>query len=123
MISGHVNASLEGIVLLSLLDSGGNTQEIEAIIDTGCSGSLTLPSALVSALGLTWRTRASVILANGEQELCEVYEGTVFWDGLARPILIEVAETKPLLGMGLLRGYELRLQVIEGGSLTLSPLA
>ena len=120
MISGHVNDSLEGIVRLSVLDSGGREHAIEAVVDTGFSGSLTLPSALVLALGLSWRTRASVILANGDQDLCDVYDGSISWNGLTRSILIEEAETEPLLGMALLRGYELRLQAVPGGSLLIA---
>jgi predicted aspartyl protease len=122
MISGRVNASLEGIVRLSVLDASGIGHDIDAVVDTGFSGSLTLPSALVAARGLSWRNRASVILANGGIELCEVYDGTVLWDGRARPILIEEAETEPLLGMGLLLGYELRLQAVRHGDVVIQAI-
>ena len=115
MIAGQVNASLEAIVRIPLLDLDGNTREIEAVVDTGFSGSLTLPSALIADLGLPWRTRASVTLANGDEELCDVHDGIIVWDGRPRLILIEQAETEPLLGMGLLRDHELHLQAIPGG--------
>jgi hypothetical protein len=64
-----------------------------------------------------------VILANGDEELCEVDDGLILWDGRPRPILIEEAETEPLLGMGLLRGYELRLQAVPGGGVVIESIS
>jgi hypothetical protein len=37
------------------------------------------------------------------------------WNGQLREIEIDAAETEPLLGMALLRGYRLQVDTIEGG--------
>ena len=57
MITGVVNARHEAMIRLSVHYANGQAQEVEAILDTGFSGSLTLPPAVIAALGLPWRTR------------------------------------------------------------------
>ncbi len=50
MIEGFVSANREAIVPLSLRGPEGQTREVNAVIDTGYSGALTLPPALVAEL-------------------------------------------------------------------------
>ena len=52
MIEGEVNNACEAVVALSLQGPEGQAQDFEAVIDTGYSGFLTLPNALVAELGL-----------------------------------------------------------------------
>jgi hypothetical protein len=52
MISGVVNGNLEATIRLLIRGPGGPEQEIEAVIDTGFNGFLTLSPALVRRLGL-----------------------------------------------------------------------
>ena len=52
MILGVVNAAYEAVVTLPLQDPEGRTRDIEAVVDTGYSGFLTLPPGLVDDLGL-----------------------------------------------------------------------
>ena len=42
MIQGEVNAAYEAVVSLPLLDPEGRTRAIEAVVDTGYSGFLTV---------------------------------------------------------------------------------
>ena len=44
---------------------------------------------------------------------------TVIWDGQYRKVDIDESETVPLLGMQLLRGYDLRVRIIEGGTVVI----
>ena len=57
MIIGVVNAHTEATVRLIVQAAGGREQEIEAILDTGFNGSLTLPPAVVASLGRSRRHR------------------------------------------------------------------
>ena len=50
-MTGNVNADLEPSVRLTVHDAGGQPRELEAVIDTGFNGFLTLPPALIAAPG------------------------------------------------------------------------
>ena len=101
---------------------GGQEKQIEAVLDTGYTGSLTLPSAMVSALDLPFRGRESVVLGDGSESEFDIHEATLAWAGERRLTAIDVAETDPLLGMGLLLGNELMIQVVAGGTVALQRL-
>jgi predicted aspartyl protease len=123
MISGVMNAYHEARIRLPGRAVGGQPRGIDSILDTGFNGSLTLPPDLIAELGLPWRTRGLVLLANGSQEPCDIYAATIVWDGKPRRILVEAADTDPLVGMALLHGHDLRMQVVAGGAVTIEALS
>ena len=116
MITGIVNARYEMVIKVPVRNSAGQEQEVEAVLDSGFTGSLTLPPMLIATLGLPWRSRSSAILANGNLEQFDIHVATIVWDGMPRPILIQSIDNVPLLGMALLVGYDLRARVTVGGS-------
>src|SRR5215210_147835 len=123
IITGTVNAYREAVVRVVVRGSQGQEQEIEAIIDTGFNGSLSLPPMLVAALGLPFRRRGRALLADGSEGLFDVHEATVVWDGQPRRVSTDTADTDPLVGMALLEGYELTVQAVDGGSVFIKALA
>lgn len=122
MIVGAMNSQREAIVRLVVVGPGGQERQIEAVLDTGYTGSLTLPSAVVSALDLPFRGRGSALLGDGSESEFDVHEATVTWAGERRLAAVDVAETDPLLGIGLLLGNELTVQVVAGGTVALRRL-
>jgi len=92
------------------------------VLDTGYTGSLTLPSDVVTALDLPFRGRGSAVLADGSESEFDIHEATVVWAGERRLAAIDVVETDPLLGVGLLLGNELMIQVIASGAVALRKL-
>jgi clan AA aspartic protease len=121
MITGVVRGN-EARIRLKIRGPHGREQEIEAAIDTGYTASLTLPPALVAGLGLQWQSTDRGTLADGSEFLFDVYEATVVWDRRARRVLVDEAETDPLVGMSLLNGYELKMQVRPRGKVTIKQL-
>jgi clan AA aspartic protease len=115
MIRGIVNADYEAVVRLQIHGSTGYEYEVDAVIDTGFNGFLTLPPTLITALGLTRRSRGRALLANGREELFDIYGVTVLWDGQQRYVEADAVDTTPLVGMSLLDGYDLHIQVADGG--------
>lgn len=122
MIYGTVNANREAVLRLQVSGLPGQSQEIEAVVDTGFTGFLTLPLAVIANLGLTRISRGRAILANGSEEVFDIYEAQLDWDGQTRTIEADAAEVEPLIGMSMLYGYELRVRVVDGGSVTVEAL-
>ncbi|MEL7494038.1 MAG: clan AA aspartic protease [Cyanobacteria bacterium J06554_11] len=120
MMQGVVNQSCEAILPV-VVKSSTTTQLVDAIIDIGFSGFLTLPFNVIDALGLTWKGR-DIAMGDGASCIFDVYIATVIWDGQYQKIDINESETVPLIGIRLLRGYDLRIQTIEGGIVTIEAL-
>lgn len=121
MMQGPVNQRCEATLSIALRNNK-TAQMVDAVIDTGFSGFLTLPSDIIATLGLSWEGRDIATLGDGTFCTFEVYIGRVIWDGQYREIYINESETVPLIGMQLLRGYDLRIQAIEGGLVTIEAL-
>ena len=119
MITGIVNAEFEPIIPLSVCDSDGKIYTQDAIVDTGFNGWLSLPPDLITQLNLTWKRRGRAILGDGSECIFDVYEAVVVWDGALVTIPVDEADSEPLLGMSLMEGYQLMMQVFEGGQVEL----
>jgi clan AA aspartic protease len=121
MITGVVQSD-EARIRLTVRGPRGREQEVEAIIDTGYTASLTLPPSVIAVLGLRWRSVARFILADGSEGLFDAYEAKVAWDSKLRTILVDEADAQPLVGMRLLKGHELKMQVRHRGRVTIKRL-
>ncbi|WP_310489215.1 clan AA aspartic protease [Chamaesiphon sp. VAR_69_metabat_338] len=122
MIIGIVNADFEPIIPLSICSSDGKVYPQEAIVDTGFNGWLSLPPDLIAELTLKWKRRGRAILGDGTECVFDVYEAVLVWDGNMLTIPIDEADSEPLVGMSLMEGYQLTVQVFEGGHVELSQL-
>jgi clan AA aspartic protease len=119
MIAGTVTSRREATIRLTVLDASGQQHDIQVVIDTGFTGSLTLPPSDIAAWGLSWRSRGRALLANGSVERFDIYAATVIWNGTPRHVLAEAANTDPLVGMTLLYGHDLHIEAIDGGQVTI----
>ena len=115
MIEGFVNANIEAVVLLSLRGPEGQAREVSAVIDTGYSGYLTLPPSLVAELELPYVLSSRATLADDTEVGFSVYRVTLLWDSSARHIETDAIGSTPLVGMSLLDGHDLSIQVKDGG--------
>ena len=115
MIEGTVTARREAVVDLLIQGSNGRAVEIEAVVDTGFGGSLTLPVALVSQLALPYSHASQVTLADDTSAELPIHRVNVLWDGQPRTIRAHITGSRPLIGMLLLDGYSLRVDVKVGG--------
>jgi clan AA aspartic protease len=122
MITGWVNTRMEGVIRLMVRGPDGQRRRITAVIDTGYNGALTLHPDVIADLGLPWNDSDPVALGDGTTIECDVFLGTVVWDRRPMSILVDEADTTPLLGMGLLQGFELKINVERRGRVTIRPL-
>jgi len=113
MITGIVRQD-EAFISLTVQGPRG-AEEIRAVVDTGYTSYLTLPPDVIDRLGLIWQSSDKGLLADGSVCLYDVFDGVVVWDGVECEITIDQADADPLVGMSLLRGYDLHVQVRSGG--------
>ena len=119
MIEGFVNANYEPVITLSLQGPSGNAPDIEAVVDTGFNGFLTLPPPLVAELELTLQSEGYATLANRSEETFGVYGVTVLWGGRARYVDADAVGPTPLIGMLLLADHDLNIRVRDGGAVAI----
>jgi clan AA aspartic protease len=113
MISGTVTAR-EPIVRLTVRGPGGK-QAVDAVVDTGFTEQLTLPTETIAALDLPPLRESRALLADGSEITFDIYEAVVHRGNEWRRIPVAEADSTPLIGMGLLEGCELCVEVREGG--------
>ncbi|WP_420454531.1 clan AA aspartic protease [Rubrivirga sp.] len=121
MIEGFVEPTLDAVIAVQVRGPAG-AELVEAVIDTGFSGWLSLPAHVVRSLGLEWVRSGRAALADGTVIDIDVYDAEVRWHEGWRAVAVDEADTDPLIGMRLLRGSNLRIDVTEGGAVTLRPL-
>jgi clan AA aspartic protease len=122
MIQGVVSQRCEAILPLVIGGVSGRRQVVDAVIDTGFNGFLSLTSAIIAALDLPWNASDIVTLGDGSETLFDLYAATVIWDGQYREIDVAESETEPLIGMAILYGYRLQIDAVEGGIVRIEAL-
>jgi clan AA aspartic protease len=119
---GVVSDGREATVSLEVMStvSDRDSINIQVVIDTGFTGHLTLPPDTVRNLSLPERGFVDVLLADGEMTSLNVYEARVPWHVRARRVPVYEADGGPLIGMSLLRGSTLTVEVIPSGEVTIA---
>ena len=119
MIAGFVNAYMEPVVPVAIVDSNGYRWRWEVVVDTGFNGDLTLPAELIEQLGLTLVGNADTTLADGQTIKSDYYRATTIWDGEYRNVYVVESATESLLGTNLIQGGTLTVQMWEGGDVVI----
>lgn len=111
----------EAVLPLRVFDpgQGGGQADIEAVIDTGFTGHLTLPAGVVNALALPELGSEELVLADGSTEISSVHRATVEWHGRNRPIPALAIGGDPLIGMALLAGSRFEMEAVPGGEVVI----
>ena len=121
MITGKIVDNQEAIIELEIVDAN-DTEKVEAIIDTGFTGELTLPGNLIDRLGLPRIGELPITLGDGNEIDIGLYLGMILWQGENRIVQVLRTSGKPLIGMSLLYGNHLTADVITDGEVTIKSL-
>lgn len=122
-MGGVVVSAREPIIHITLLCPDGSPAEVDAVIDTGCTAELVLPADAVAELGLPFEKMDAAIIADGSEIECPIHQARILWDGNWRDVSVSVSETDPLVGMALLEGFRLSMDVIDSGRIMIERLA
>jgi clan AA aspartic protease len=123
MILGNVNINREAVIQIAVLSDRKQVKAVRAVIDTGYTGDLMLPTAIVKELGLTLRGIQDATLGDGSLTMFEMYAGSVIWDGQVRRVEVNASETEFLVGMGLLEEHKLEIEARPGGMVRITALS
>jgi predicted aspartyl protease len=122
VIAGRVVAGREAVIPISLLGAQGQGETINAIVDTGFTGFLTLPLQQIARLGFAYEGIIDARLGDGRAAEFDMFAGAVVWDEQVRAGIVLAVEGTPLIGMALLRGSRVTLDVADGGVVTIERL-
>lgn len=111
-------------VTVHVADVSGNLHPFEFIVDTGFDGDLTLPLAVIRRLGLPYLRSGKAILAGNLEREFGVYGAEVSWNGkTVAAAALESEDNPPLIGMALLWGSRITIDLEEGGQVTVQDLS
>jgi len=79
-MQGYVNENYEAVISV-VVKNGAKLKSVNAVIDTGFTGFLSLPSAIIAELELPWSYRDRATLGDGSETLFDIYEANVIWNG------------------------------------------
>ncbi len=122
MLTGTVTPRWDAVVEVRVGSTDGRTQAVRAAVDTGFTGFLSLPPALIADLDLPLVGLKTVELADGSQTNLFVFDAPIEWEGQLRVVPAYEARSTPLIGMRLLRGSRLTVDVVEAGRVAIGPL-
>lgn len=117
-MNGHVDESGRALIQVPIAAASATLlQSFLVWIDTGCTGELVLPRAMIETLQLPSHGAVQVMLADGTKHLSETFVCDIEWFGERRTVEVVANDSFPLLGVGLLLG---RTLTVNYSSLTVS---
>lgn len=123
MLTGHVTSDKEAVIPIEVLGAEGRIAQVEAGIDTGYNGFLTLPRTVIEDLGLTFVGPARAALGDGNEVRMDLFLAAVHWEDGPRDVLVLETEGGTLVGMALLGGCRVVMDVEEDGIVSIESLA
>ena len=110
-MKGFVDNGGRALITVELRKSvRGDSTSIDVWVDTGFTGDLVMPVALIETLDLEPSGSVDAILADGSQIALSTYSCLIEWFGNTKKLEIIANDGEcPLLGVGLMLGLELRV--------------
>jgi len=120
-MNGRVTDELEATLPVRIGSAGSALHPFVGVIDTGFNGYVTAPQEVVTSLGLSVCGDTVAELGDGSEVHLPTYEAEVEWFGRRMGVPLLASEGGILLGMSLLRGCRLQVEVESGGEVSLVP--
>jgi len=118
MMTGTVTADREILLSLNLLAADGSNVSVQAMLDTGFNGFLTLPPSLLQLMTARLIGTRRAELGDGRITEFRAFMVTVVWHDGPREVLAIASETTPVVGMSLLWGSRVAFDAQEDGAVT-----
>ncbi len=95
---------------------------MQVAIDTGFDGELMLPTSLVESLQLKDAGAGEARLADGTSLSINHYLAVINWDGAPKLAMVIDGASVALMGMTLMQGHRLTIDVVPNGAVTIEEL-
>ncbi|MBC8140189.1 MAG: clan AA aspartic protease [Armatimonadetes bacterium] len=119
MILGEYDADGHGVIVEITISDGQHNENVPAVLDTGFTGFLMLPVSLAGGFRFAPLDDRIVELGDGRESRLDACEVIVSWHGKERAVRTFLAlRTQALIGMKLLRGSLVTLELLPGGYVT-----
>ena len=122
MIRGKVNQRGQARVAVEMRGRSGQFQPVEVILDTGFTGDILLPPDIIQNLEVGKSIEIDARLASGQEILLPSWRGTALWHDKPYAIVIAQSDGEPLLGMNLLQGSRVTIDVRIDGDVVIEEL-
>jgi len=115
-MNGHVDGNGRALVTTSIRPTVvASAHDIQVWIDTGFNGDLVLSQQEIDELGLPALGTVKAILADGSEVALQRYTCLMNWFGKELDLEVVANDGEyPLLGVGLLTGYDLHISYRAG---------
>ncbi len=123
MISGTVTRDREVVIQLDVLATNQSAVSVQAVVDTGFNGFLTVPINVLNALEASAAGTRRAELGDGNLVELDVYVVKVKWHNENRDVLSLQTEATPLVGMSLLWGSRVGFDAQSGGAVTIEAMS
>ena len=122
MIRGRVTGDKAVLIRLGVLDDSGRAWPVNAVLDTGFTGDISLPTSTIRRLMLSPRGQRWFTLADGERAVMNAYSGRVIWHERPRDVVVIESEDVAMVGMDLVWGSRVTLEARDGGDVSIEEL-
>ncbi len=107
---------------LEIRGRNGRLQFIDTILATGFNGTLSLPPNLIVMLGIEVEYQTNVLLGDNVPARLNTFTGHILWHERLRAVPILESRGAPLVGMRLLAGSQLTVQIRNGGDVQIDEM-
>jgi predicted aspartyl protease len=121
-LKGYINDRLEPVLPVYLLGNDDRSLQVEAIIDTGCTTYLVLDHGVIQELGLSPIGTGQYLTADGSLAIGDIFQVDVVTEFGRATVEAYGGGTSTLIGMALLAGFSLRMNIFAGGEVVLEAL-
>ena len=117
---GEVSGEIDGLsprVPIFVTGEDDSAKSYCALLDTGFDGALSIGLADASELGLRFIRDQVVILADGSEKITSLFAGEVYFAGQWREVPVNATGDDSTVGMQLLYGASIRINVMLNGDI------